>query len=251
MSGHSKWSTIKYRKGAADAAKGKIFTKHANLITIAAREGGGDPEMNTSLRLAIDNARDDNMPNANIERAMKRGTGANDGSTQIFEMKYEGYGPEGVAVIVNALTDNKNRTVASIRSAFTKNSGSLGESGCVSWMFLKKGVLTLRVDPEKIESYEMLAIESGADDFRVSEESLEIITPPLDFFRIKSAFEAVHAQIERAEITLIPKNTISIEDENVARKILALMDALENDEDVSSVSSNFDIPEKILQKIAV
>jgi YebC/PmpR family DNA-binding regulatory protein len=174
MSGHSKWHSIRHKKGAADAARGKIFTRHAKLITIAARDGG-DPEMNPSLRLAIDNAKKENMPNANIERAIKKGTGEDKDGTQFFEITYEGYAPGGIAVLVSTFTDNKNRTVSSIRSIFSKNGGNLGESGSVSFMFHKKGIILVSNPSDEIE---MAAIEAGAEDVVISEKMLEVSTDP-------------------------------------------------------------------------
>ncbi len=218
MSGHSKWHSIKHKKGAADAARGKIFTRHANLITLAAREGGGDAEMNPSLRLAIDNAKSVNMPNSNIDRAIKRGTGEDKEGAQFFEVQYEGYGSDGVAVIVNALTDNKNRTVASIRSIFTKNGGSLGETGCVSYMFHKKGVIILQVSSEQTEEVELLAIDLGVEDVQESEEGLEITTPSDTFFTVKEKLESSGAHIVKSELLLILKTQYKLKMKNLLEK---------------------------------
>lgn len=246
MSGHSKWHSIKHKKGAADAARGKIFTRHAKLISIAARDGG-DPDMNPSLRLAIDNAKKENMPNANIDRAIKKGTGDDKDGVQFFEITYEGYAPGGIAVLVSAFTDNKNRTVSSIRSIFSKNGGNLGESGSVAFMFQKKGIIVVSNPSEEIE---MVAIEAGAEDVVMEDGFLEVSTGPTDLFTVKKALEESGAEIESAEVSLVPENTIEITDEATAQKIMRLIHLLEDDEDVSNVAANFDIPQEILEKIS-
>ena len=245
MSGHSKWHSIKHKKGAADAARGKIFTRHAKLITIAARDGG-DSDMNPSLRLAIDNAKKENMPNANIDRAIKKGSGEDKDATQFFEITYEGYAPGGIAVLVSTLTDNKNRTVSSIRSIFSKNGGNLGESGSVAFMFQKKGIIVISNPSENLE---MVAIENGAEDVIIEDKHLEVTTDWTDIFSVKKALEDAGSEIESAEITLIPENTIQISDEQSAQKIVRLLNLLEDDEDVSGVASNVDIPAEILEKL--
>jgi YebC/PmpR family DNA-binding regulatory protein len=246
MSGHSKWHSIRHKKGTADAARGKIFTRHAKLITIAARDGG-DPEMNPSLRLAIDNAKKENMPNANIERAIKKGTGEDKDGTQFFEITYEGYAPGGIAVLVSTFTDNKNRTVSSIRSIFSKNGGNLGESGSVSFMFHKKGIILVSNPSDEIE---MAAIEAGAEDVVISEKMLEVSTDPKELYAVKKALEDAGAEIESAEARLVPENTIEITDESTAQKVVRLIQTLEDDDDVSNVAANFDIPEEILEKVS-
>lgn len=245
MSGHSKWHSIRHQKGANDAARGKVFTRHAKLITLAARDGG-DPEMNPALRLAIDNAKRENMPNNNIERAIKKGTGEDKDAAQMSEITYEGYAPGGIAILVSCLTDNKNRTVASIRSTFTKHGGNLGESGSVSFLFSKKGVITISNPSEEIE---LTAIEKGAEDVNNEEKYLEVTTDPKDFYSVKKALEEAGAEIESAEVSLIPANTIKIEDEETARKIIQLIQIFEDDDDVTSVSANFDIPGEIMEKV--
>lgn len=250
MSGHSKWHSIRHKKGAVDAARGKIFTKHGNLITIAAREGGGDPDMNPGLRLAIDKAKAENMPNANIDRAIKRGTGEDKEGAQFYEMQYEGYGPEGVAIIVNALTDNKNRTVASVRTCFTKHGGSLGETGCVGWMFEKKGVIRIPFTAEDKEELQLQVIDAGAEDVTTDGDELEVITAFADFFDVKEALEKQNVKINNAEIALLPQNTVAITDEATGQKILHLIAALDDDDDVSNVSANFDISDELLTKIS-
>jgi len=246
MSGHSKWNSIKHKKGAADAARGKVFTRHAKLITIAARDGGGDPDMNPGLRLSVENAKKENMPNENIDRAIKKGTGEDKEGTQFFEMSYEGYGPGGVAVLVECLTDNKNRTVASVRSAFSKNGGNLGESGSVAFLFEKKGII---VCTNPSESLEMAAIEAGAENFENADDSLEISTAPSDFFAVKSALEAAGAEISLAEIHQSPMTSVSVTDEKIATPIVRLLTVLEDDDDVSHVFSNADISSEMLEKV--
>lgn len=245
MSGHSKWHSIRHQKGANDAARGKVFTRHAKLITIAAREGG-DPDMNPGLRLAIDNAKKENMPNNNIERAIKKGTGEDKDGVPMEELIYEGYAPGGIAVLVSCLTDNKNRTVASVRSTFSKGGGSLGESGSVAFLFSKKGVVLITNLNEDIE---LTAIDAGAEDVVNNENEAEIITDAKDLFSVKKALEDAGAEIASAELRLIPATTVAITDESTARKIVNLIQNLEDDDDVTSVSANFDIPEDILQKI--
>jgi len=249
MSGHSKWHSIRHKKGAADAKRGKIFTRHAKLITIAAQQGGGDPEMNPSLRLAIEKAKAENMPNDNIKRAIQKGTGEDKNAAQIMEITYEGYGPNGIALMITCLTDNKNRTVASVRSTLTKNGGSIGEGGCVGWMFHKKGVLTVDLKVQNQEELELLAIDAGAEDVVTDGDILEITTTPDDFENVKKHLEENSVKFEGAEISLIPENTIAIESEDDAKKILRLIDLLEEDEDVDKVYSNFDIPAEILEKL--
>ena len=246
MSGHSKWHSIRHKKGAADAARGKVFTRHAKLITIAARDGGGDPDANPGLRLAIDNAKKDNMPNANIDRAIKKGTGEDKDGAQFIETSYEGYAPGGVAVLVNTLTDNKNRTVASVRSIFTKCGGNLGESGSVAFLFDKKGVISVANGSDELE---LIAIDAGAEDVEAEGGKLEVTTDPKAFFAVKKTLEDAGAQIEHAEIRLIPQTTVTITDEATAKKIVNLVQLLEDDDDVSSVSANFDIPEEVLEKV--
>ncbi len=246
MSGHSKWHSIRHKKGAADAARGKVFTRHAKLITIAARDGGGDPDGNPGLRLAIDNAKKENMPNANIDRAIKKGTGEDKDGAVFVESSYEGYASGGVAVLVSTLSDNKNRTVQNIRAIFSKHNGNLGESGSVAFLFDKKGVI---VTANANDDLELAAIDAGAEDVQPDGDGFEITTEPKELFAIKSALEAAGAQIEQAETRLIPQTTVEISDESTAKKIINLIQALEDDDDVSDVSANFDISEEILEKV--
>jgi len=248
MSGHSKWSSIKHKKGAKDAKRGKIFTKHAKMITIAAREGGGEADMNPSLRVAIENAKKDNMPNNNIERAIKKGTGADKDAAQIVEAIYEGFGPGGTAVLVQTLTDNKNRTVSNVKNIFTKNGGDMGGGGSVAWMFKKKGMIIIEMGEKDSEELELAAIDAGAEDVQVDGEHMEIITEPTELANVKKNLADHGFEAESAEITYLPDNEVDINEIDVAKKILKLMDALEDDEDVGNVFSNFNIPEELLEK---
>ena len=249
MSGHSKWHSIRHKKGIADAKRGKIFTRHAHLITIAARKGG-DPDMNPTLRLAIDNAKKENVPNSNIERAIKRGTGELKGEAELSELTYEGYGPAGTAVIVECLTDNKNRTYTNIRTIFSKKGGNLGGSGSVAWMFERKGVITIDAEGKNTEEMELAAIDAGADDIKVEGNLIEIYTSPSALSEVDEKLKAKNIETEKAEILLVPKEAMKIEDENTAKKVLEFMDALEDDPDVTNVSSNFDIPDEVMEKMA-
>lgn len=250
MSGHSKWHSIKHKKGAADAKRGKIFTMHSKLITIAAKEGGGDPEMNASLRAAIDNAKSANMPNANIDKAIKRGTGELKDGAIFEEIMYEGYGPAGIAVYVQALTDNKNRTVANVKSIFTKNGGNMGSTGSVGYLFHKKGLIVVKADPSKFDDIELAAIDAGAEDIERGDNMVEVYTGPTELHNVKKAIEDAGFEIESSELTFEPENTVEVADEDKARKILRFMEALEEDDDVSNVYSNFDIPEDIMEKLS-
>jgi len=248
MSGHSKWAGIKHRKMAQDAKRGRIFTKLIREITIAAREGGGNPEHNPRLRKAIDDARTENMPAENIKRAIQRGTGEIPGAIY-EEVVYEGYGPGGVAVIVEATTDNRNRTTAEIRRIFSEHNGNLGESGCVSWMFKKKGYLA--VEKSKIGEDELIsiALDAGAEDVRTDDEDLyEIITLPEDFEKVKKILEEKKIPLSSTEITFFPQSYIKL-DEKKAETMLALMNALEEHEDVKNVYANFDIPKAVMEKV--
>lgn len=249
MSGHSKWHSIKHKKGIADAKRGKIFTKHAKLIAIAAQKGG-EPETNPTLRTAIDNAKVDNMPAANIDRAIKKGTGEDKEGLQIFEVLYEGYGPAGTAILVESLTDNKNRTVSSIKTIFAKNGGNMAAAGSVAWMFDKKGVISMPVGGKNVEEIELDAIDAGADDFEIEEGDLQIYTDPTQLAAVKQALQAKGYQIQSANLSYIAKNDVKIEKEGDATKVLKLMSALEEDEDVGDVYSNFDISESLLEKLS-
>jgi len=245
MSGHSKWSTIKRKKGATDAKRGKIFTKLAKEIIVAARLGGGDINMNPRLRAAVADARTENMPKDNIERAIKKGTGELEGQSY-EEVIYEGYGTGGVAVLVESVTDNKNRTVSDIRYIFSKNGGNMGENGCVAWLFDKKGLITVDKKAVNEEKLMDIALEAGAEDVREQEEEYEVVTPASDFEAVKKALDDQKVPYLAAEITMLPKTTVQIEDEKQAQQVLRLMEALEDYDDVQHAYANFDIPDAIL-----
>lgn len=246
MSGHSKWHSIKHKKGAADAIRGKVFTRHAALISIAARSGG-DPNMNPTLRLAIDNAKKDNVPSANIDKAIKRGTGEDKDAAQIEEVTYEGYGPGGIAVIVECLTDNTNRTYTNIRTIFNKGGGNLGNSGSVAWMFDRKGVITMKDDSDEAE---LAAIDAGAEDIEREDGIMEIYTDPSQLSTVTEKLKTASYNAEQAEVQLIPNQTVKVEDEVTAQKILNFMEALDDDQDVSNISGNFDISDELIGKIS-
>jgi len=250
MSGHSKWAQIKRKKAATDVKRGKIFTKLIREIITAARLGGGDPDSNARLRAAIEAAKAENMPKQNIERAIKKGIGELEGS-YYEEVSYEGYGTGGIAILISALTDNRNRTVSELRYLFSKYGGNLGETGCVSWMFEKKGVISFAKNEIDEEGLMELAVEAGAEDIKIEEDEFEVITSPEEFDRIKQFFDKAGLKYERAEITMICKNVVKITDKNQAERILKLMDALEDHDDVQKVYANFDIPEEILEAEAV
>ena len=245
MSGHSKWSTIKRKKGATDAKRGKIFTKLIKEITVAARFGGGDVDANPRLRTAIANAKAENMPKDNIERAIKKGTGELEGFTY-EEVIYEGYGPGGAAVLVESVTDNKNRTVADVRHIFSKCGGNLGEAGCVGWMFEKKGYLVFEKDDVDEETLMEIALEAGADDVRDEETTFEVITAPRDFDGVQKAFDEKSLKYVVAEITMVPQSTVKLEGKE-AEQMMRLMEGLEDSDDVQKVYSNFDISDTTLE----
>jgi YebC/PmpR family DNA-binding regulatory protein len=245
MSGHSKWSSIKHKKGAADAKRGKIFTKLIKELTVAARMGGGgDPNSNPRLRTAVLAAKAENMPKDNIERAIKKGTGELEG-VSYEEITYEGYGPAGAAVLVESLTDNKNRTVADIRHIFSKSGGNLGENGCVSWMFEKKGYITVSKEKVSEETLMDIALEAGAEDIKEDVEVFEIITAPDDFESVKSALDKASIIFDDAEVTMLPKTTTNLEGKD-AEKMIKLMETLEDSDDVQKVYTNADIPEDMV-----
>ena len=246
MSGHSKWSTIKHKKAAKDAKRGKIFTKLIKEITVAARIGGGDINANPRLRTAVLTARSNSMPSENIDRAIKKGTGELEGVTY-EEIQYEGYGPGGAAIIAQVLTDNKNRTVSEIRRLFTKHGGNLGETGCVSWMFDKKGLLAVeksQVDEERLMD---LVLDAGAEDVRDEDEIFEIVTPPEDFEKVKEKLDHEKIAVSSAQVTLVPKNSVDVDAKHV-EQILKLTEELEDHDDVQSVSANFNIPTEMMEK---
>ncbi len=247
MSGHSKWSSIKHKKGAADARRGKMFTKLIKEITVAARLGGGDPNGNPRLRTAVEAAKAANMPKDNIERGIKKGTGELEG-VNYEEMSYEGYGPGGAAVLVECLTDKKNRTVAEVKHLFERNGGSLGEPGCVSWLFDKKGLIVVdKADADEEALFE-LALNSGAEDVRDDGDEFEIVTDPGDFGSVKQAIEDAGINISVAENGMVPRNTVKLEGKN-ARQMISLMEGLEDNDDVSRVYANFDISDEELEAL--
>lgn len=249
MSGHSKWSTIKRKKGALDAKRGKIFTKLIKEIMVAARMGGGDIDGNPRLRSAVNAAKAENMPKDNIERAIKKGSGELGGAVY-DEILYEGYGPGGVAVLVETMTDNKNRTVADIRHFFAKNNGNLGENGCVGWMFDKRGVISVDaagVDEEKLME---LALEAGAEDVVNEDGSFQIYTAPEDFNAVVEQLEKSKVTMSEASILMVPKNTIAVTEEKTASNLLRLLESLEDHDDVQKVHANFDIPDEIMEKLS-
>ena len=245
MSGHSKWSTIKRKKGAADAKRGKIFTKLIKEITISAREGGGDPGANPRLRLAIDNAKAANMPADNIERAIKKATGELEGVTY-HELMYEGYGPGGVAMLIEVATDNKNRSVAEVRHLLSKYNGSMGENGSVAWMFNRKGIITLPVQNKSEDEIMEIVLEAGAEDLNTEEDFFEVQTDLESFEPVRKALLAADLQIENASLQWIAKNTVNISGED-AEKVMKIIEAMEDSEDVQNVYSNADFDEDLIQ----
>ncbi|HPG39544.1 MAG TPA: YebC/PmpR family DNA-binding transcriptional regulator [bacterium] len=247
MSGHSKWSTIKRKKGKADAERGRLFTRLIKEITIAARHGGGDENANPRLRSAVQAAKTANMPLANVEKAIKRGTGELPGVVY-EELTYEGYGPGGIAVYVEALTDNKNRTVAEMRHMFSKYGGSLGESGSVGWMFTKKGVIMIDATGVSEDDIMMAALDAGADDMKKEDDMFRIVTEPAKFEIVKKALTDAKFKIDSAEISMEPSNTIKVEGK-AAESVLKLMDLLEEHEDVQNVYSNFDIDDSVIESL--
>ena len=248
MSGHSKWAGIKHKKAIVDAKRGQAFTRASREVTIAAREAGGNPDGNFRLRLAIQKAREINMPNDRIKAAIQRGTGEL-GGERLEEVRYEGYGPSGVAIMVDTLTDNRNRTSAQVRHLFSKLGGNLGETNSVGWMFERKGVISAnagKVDPEEVG---LAAIEAGADDVQVEGKSLEITAPPASFEKVKSAVESLGVTVENAEITMQPKQTVAVGADKAAA-VLRLVESLEEDDDVQQVYANFDIPTEVLERVS-
>jgi YebC/PmpR family DNA-binding regulatory protein len=248
MSGHSKWSSIKHKKAAADARRGQMFTKLARAITVAAREGGGDPDANFTLAAAIQKARDFSMPKDSIQRAIDRGTGAGGDAAAIERVIYEGYGPAGVAVLVEALTDNRNRTSADVRHTFDKNGGSLGEPGSVGWVFEKRGVVL--VDADRYSEDDLIpAIDAGAEDVSREGDSLKVVSATEDLPAVRDALEEAGVAIESAELTMEPRNVVEVTGSD-APAVMRLMDALDDHDDVEAVHANFDIPAEVLEEIA-
>jgi YebC/PmpR family DNA-binding regulatory protein len=250
VSGHSKWSSIKHKKGAADAKRGQLFSKLSRAIIVAAREGGADPDGNTSLATAIQKARDNSMPKDNIERAIARGAGTAGDGQAYEQVTYEGYGPNGVAVLVEALTDNRNRTSAEIRHIFAKHDGNLGTSGSVAWLFERRGVVLVDADRADEDEVMLAAADGGADDVTAEGSSLQVVSQPEALPGVRWALEEAGIPVESADSTMLPKTTVEIEDEASAKKLLRLMDALEENDDVQDVYANFDIPERVLEAVA-
>jgi len=247
MAGHSKWDNIKHKKAKEDARRGKIFTKMARMIAVAAREGGPDPDSNFKLRVAIDRAKAVNVPAENIERAIKRGIGEMDAESY-EEFYYEGYGPGGVAVMLQIMTNNRNRTAADIRHIFSKHGGSLGESGCVAWMFTKKGEIRIAKAGIDEDELMMAAVEAGAEDVEASDEEFVVVTEPESYQSVREALEAGGWKIESSTVTMRPTSTVSVDGAN-AKKVLALLEALEEHDDVQDVFANLDISEEALEAI--
>jgi len=250
VSGHSKWSTIKHKKGAADAKRGKLFSKLTRAIIVAAKEGGPDPGSNLALQNAIEKARSYSMPKDNIERAIAKGSGSGADADQFETVIYEGYGPSGVAVIVEALTDNRNRTAGEVRHTFAKNDGNLGTSGAVAWLFERRGVVIVDADGADEDELTLAAAEGGADDVQRDGSTFQIYASPESLASVREAVEAAGFAIDSAELTMVPKTTVSVESESDAKKVLRLMDQLEENDDVQDVYANFDIPEGILEAVA-
>ena len=248
MSGHSKWSQIKRQKGVVDARRGQLFTKLGREITVAARHGGPDIESNYRLRLAIQKARDNNMPMDNIERAIKRASGGAEGA-ELGEVTYEGYGPGGTAILVEVLTDNKNRSVADIRATFSRHNSSLGEAGCVAWLFESRGVIAIEAAGSKGEESALLAIDAGADDFKLEDGTLEVYTKPQDLETVRRALEEAGVAVASSELAMVPKSTVALGEKD-ALSALKLLDKLEELDDVQRVYSNADFPDAVLAAYA-
>ena len=248
MSGHSKWHSIRHKKGKIDAQRGKIFTRLIKELTVAARMGGGDANGNARLRTAIAGAKAANMPADNIDRAIKKGTGELEG-VSYEEITYEGYGPAGVAVMIDVMTDNKNRTVADIRHIISKNGGNLGAANCVAWMFHRKGVITVNAEDANEDELMEIALDAGAEDMTNEGETFQILTAVENFEDVRSTLEQKGIPMESAELSRLPENTVKITDPKDAAKVMKLMDALENSDDVQNVYANFDIPEEIMESL--
>jgi YebC/PmpR family DNA-binding regulatory protein len=250
VSGHSKWSTIKHKKGAADAKRGQLFTKLTRAIIVAAKEGGPDPAANLALQNAIEKARSYSMPKDTIERAIARGSGADADASQFETVVYEGYGPSGVAVIVEALTDNRNRTAGDVRHTFARNDGNLGGSGAVAWLFERRGVVLVDADGADEDELTLAAADGGAEDVSLDGTSFQVTSAPEDLSAVREAIEAAGFSVDSAELTMVPKTTVEVADEGEAKKVLRLIDQLEENDDVQDVYANFDIPERVLEAVA-
>jgi YebC/PmpR family DNA-binding regulatory protein len=250
VSGHSKWSSIKHKKGAADSKRGQLFSKLSRAIIVAAKEGGPDPAGNLALQNAIEKARSYSMPKDNIERAIAKGSGSDADASSFETVVYEGYGPEGVAVLVEAVTDNRNRTASEVRHAFTKHGGNLGTTGAVAWQFERRGVVLVAADGADEDTLLLVAAEAGADDVSLDGSSFVVTTTPEAFSAVRHALEDSGFAVESVELAMVPKTTVAIPDESTARRIMSLLEGLEDTEDVQDVYANFDIPEAVLESVA-
>jgi YebC/PmpR family DNA-binding regulatory protein len=250
VSGHSKWSSIKHKKGAADAKRGKLFSKLSRAIIVAAREGGPDPAANLALQNAIEKARSYSMPKENIERAIARGSGAETDAAAFETVVYEGYAPNGVALIVEALTDNRNRTASEVRHVFSKNDGNLGASGAVAWLFERRGIILVSADGVDEDELTLAAAEGGADDVELDGSTFQITSTPEALSAVREALEQAGISYDSVETTMVPKTTVRLDHESDARKVLRIVDALEELDDVQEVYANFDIPENVLEEVA-
>jgi YebC/PmpR family DNA-binding regulatory protein len=251
VSGHSKWSSIKHKKGAADARRGKLFSKLSRAIIVAAKEGGPDPAGNLALQNAIEKARSYSMPKDNIDRAIAKGSGTDADGSSFDPVIYEGYGPEGVAVLVEALTDNRNRTASEVRHQFTKHGGNLGATGAVAWQFERRGIVLVPAEGTDEEEILLTAADAGADDVELDGSSFVITGPPESLRAVREAVEAAGFAVESAELSMLPKATVAIESESTARQVLRLIEGLEESDDVQDVYANFDIPESVLEAAAI
>ncbi len=250
MSGHSKWSSIKHRKGAADAKRGQLFSKLSRAIIVAAKEGGPDPDGNLALQNAIEKARSYSMPKDNIERAIAKGSGADADASSYETVVYEGYGPEGVAVLVEAVTDNRNRTASEVRHAFTKHGGNLGTTGAVAWQFERRGVVLVSADGADEDTLVLTAAEAGADDVELDGSSFVVTSAPEAVTPVRQALDEAGFAVESVDLAMVPKTTVAVSDESTARRIMNLVEGLEETEDVQDVYANFDIPEAVLEAVA-
>jgi YebC/PmpR family DNA-binding regulatory protein len=250
VSGHSKWSSIKHKKGAADAKRGQLFSKLSRAIIVAAKEGGPDPSGNLALQNAIEKARSYSMPKDNIDRAIAKGSGADAEAASFETVVYEGYGPEGVAVLVEALTDNRNRTASEVRHAFTKHGGNLGTTGAVAWQFERRGVVLVAADGADEDGVLIVAAEAGADDVVLDGSSFMVTTAPESLAAVRRALEDGGFSVESVDLAMVPNTTVAVSDESVARRIVKLVEGLEDTDDVQDVYANFDIPEAVLEAVA-
>jgi YebC/PmpR family DNA-binding regulatory protein len=250
VSGHSKWSTIKHKKGAADAKRGKLFTKLSKAIIVAAKEGGADPGGNLSLQNAIEKARSYSMPKDTIERAIARGAGTDADAAAYETIVYEGYGPDGVAVLVEALTDNRNRTASDVRHLFAKHGGNLGTTGAVAWLFERRGIVLVDADAVDEDELVLAAADGGADDVERDGSVFQVSSPPEALSSVREAIEGAGIDVQSAALTMVPKTTVAVAEESAAKKLIRLIEALEENDDVQEVSANFDIPEQVLEAVA-